>query len=320
MKKVLIGGQAVLEGIMMRNGADYAIAVRREDGDIALERQEFRSVAKGNWAKLPLLRGIIAFVDSMKLGFYIITRSAEMLEAPAEPTELSETEPAKAKQGGLANALMIGFSVIMALGLFIALPYGLSLLLRRYIPSQTVLTILEGVIRLSIFLLYISLTSLLADMKRVYMYHGAEHKCINCLEHDMELTVENVMKSSRFHKRCGTSFLVIIMVITIVIFMAIRVEAPLLRLALRIVVIPLVAGISFEFLRLAGLSDHPLVNLLSKPGLWVQRITTKEPTADMVEVAIAAVQAVWQPDREVGALSIPDEEGTSKIDRRAEEA
>lgn len=293
MKKVLIGGQAVLEGIMMRNGADYAIAVRKEDGNIALEKNEFHSVAKGGWAKLPLLRGIIAFVDSMKLGFYIITRSAEMLEAEEAQ---SESQPSKSSQGGLANTLMIGFSVIMALGLFIALPYGLSLLLRRYIPSQTVLTIMEGVIRLSIFLLYISLTSLLADMKRVYMYHGAEHKCINCLEHDMALTVDNVMKSSRFHKRCGTSFLVIIMVITIIIFMAIRVEAPLLRLALRIVVIPLVAGISFEFLRLAGRSDHPIVNLLSRPGLWVQRITTKEPTPDMVEVAIAAVEAVWQAD------------------------
>ncbi|MDY5741571.1 MAG: DUF1385 domain-containing protein, partial [Lachnospiraceae bacterium] len=196
------------------------------------------------------------------------------------------------------NRLMIVFSVITALGLFIALPYGLSLLLRRYIPSQTLLTILEGVIRLMIFLLYIGLTGLLPDMRRVYMYHGAEHKCINCLEHERELTVDHVMASSRFHKRCGTSFLVIIMVITILVFMAIRVEAPLFRLALRIVVIPLVAGISFEFLRLAGRSDHWLIDLLSQPGLWVQRITTKEPTADMVEVAIRAVKEVWQPASE----------------------
>ena len=163
----------------------------------------------------------------------------------------------------------------------------------KFISSDVVIALLEGIIRLAIFIVYILLISLTPDIKRVFMYHGAEHKCINCIEHGLELNVENVRKSSKLHKRCGTSFLIIVMLVSIVFFMFIRVDSKLLRLVLRLILIPVIAGVSYEFIRLAGRYDNPIVDLFSKPGLWMQRITTKEPDDDMIEVGIASVEAVF---------------------------
>ena len=189
--------------------------------------------------------------------------------------------------------MTIVFSVVLALGIFMLLPFYLSDLMKRYITSYTIRTLLEGVIRVGIFLLYIWLISKMEDIKRVFMYHGAEHKTINCLEHGEDLTPENIKKYSRFHKRCGTSFMLIVMIVSIVVFLFIRVDQVALKCLLRIVLVPLIAGISYEFIRLAGRSDSKLVNALSKPGMSLQFFTTKEPDEDMIEVAIASVESIF---------------------------
>ena len=185
------------------------------------------------------------------------------------------------------------FSVIMALAIFFALPYFLSIFFQKFIESTLVITLIEGIIRLAIFIAYIALISLMPDIKRTFMYHGAEHKCINCIEHGLELNVENVRKSSRLHKRCGTSFLLIVMLVSIVFFMFIQIDSKILRLVIRLLLIPVIAGVSYEFIRLAGRYDNWFVNILSKPGLWLQGLTTKEPDDDMIEVGIASVEAVF---------------------------
>lgn len=189
--------------------------------------------------------------------------------------------------------LTVAFSVVLAVGIFMILPYGISLLFEKVFTSHWVIALLEGVLRLLIFLGYVAGISLMPDIKRVYMYHGAEHKCINCIESGLDLNVENVRKSSRLHKRCGTSFLLIVMLISILFFMFIQVDQGALRLILRILLIPVIAGVSYEFIRLAGRSDHAIVNIFSKPGLMLQKITTQEPQDDMIEVAIASVEAVF---------------------------
>ena len=194
------------------------------------------------------------------------------------------------------NAMMGGtvvLSIVLAVAVFMMLPYYLSTLFQKVITSQWLIALTEGVIRLVIFIGYVALISLMKDIRRVYMYHGAEHKCINCIEHGMDLTVENVRKSSRFHKRCGTSFLLIVMLVSILFFLFIRVDSPILRVVLRLLLIPVIAGVSYEFIRLAGRSDNAVVNLLSKPGLWLQGLTTKEPDDSMIEVGIKAVEAVF---------------------------
>jgi len=188
-------------------------------------------------------------------------------------------------------------SVILALVIFMLLPYGLSLFFKKWIASPTLLALIEGVIRVVIFFIYIVAITCMEDIKRVYMYHGAEHKCINCVEHGLDLNVENVKKSSRFHKRCGTSFLFLVVFISILFFACIRTDSAIWRFSLRILLVPVIAGVAYEFLRLAGRSENAFVNLLSKPGLWFQKFTTKEPDEDMIEVAIASVEAVfdWKP-------------------------
>lgn len=187
----------------------------------------------------------------------------------------------------------MAFSIVMAVGIFMVLPYFISGCFRDYIVSNTLLAIVEGAIRLGLFVLYVVLISSMKDIKRVYMYHGAEHKCINCIERGRELNVKNVRKSSRYHARCGTSFLFIVMIISIIFFIFIRVESPALRVIFRILLIPVIAGVSYEFIRLAGRSENLLVRILSLPGKGMQMLTTKEPEDDMIEVAISAVEAVF---------------------------
>ena len=305
MKYSGIGGQAVMEGVMMKNREAYAVAVRKPDQTIETKVSEYNGTIKNKRIrKLPIIRGVINFVESLYLGMSTLMFSASFFEdeeeeAAKKKRESMTKEERKAleeKEKKQEKALMggtVAFSIVLALAIFFALPYFLSGFFRKVIDSETLIALLEGVIRLVIFVAYIAIISLTPDIKRTFMYHGAEHKCINCIEHGLELNVENVRASSKQHKRCGTSFLLIVMLISIVFFMFIRVESGVLRLLLRLLLIPVIAGVSYEFIRLAGRYDNWFVNLLSQPGLWMQRLTTKEPSDDMIEVGIAAVNAVF---------------------------
>lgn len=301
MKYSGIGGQAVLEGVMMKNGDTYAVAVRKPDHTIEVKKETKKGwAAKHAWTQIPFVRGIFNFIDSMVLGIETLNWSASFYEEEGEKEQPEMTEEQRAayekkkkRQDSILMTITTIVSVILALAIFSVLPVWLSNFLKPVVHSVTLMAFLEGVIRLAIFLIYVAVISKMEDIRRVYMYHGAEHKCINCIEHGMELNVENVLKSSRLHKRCGTSFLLIVMVISILFFTVIHVDTLWLRMVSRILLIPVIAGVSYEFLRLAGRSDNRLVNLLSKPGLWLQHLTTREPDAEMAEVAIASVEAVF---------------------------
>lgn len=296
-----------MEGVMMKNQEKYAVAVRKPDHEIEVKVSEYTGIIKNKKIRnMPILRGVFSFIESLVLGMQTLTYSAsffedeEVDEKKKEPMTEEERRRQEQKEKKQENAMMGGtvvLSIVLAVAVFMMLPYYLSTLFQKVITSQWVIALLEGVIRLVIFIGYVALISLMKDIRRVYMYHGAEHKCINCIEHGMDLTVDNVRKSSRFHKRCGTSFLLIVMLVSILFFMFIRVDSPILRVVLRLLLIPVIAGVSYEFIRLAGRSDNAVVNLLSKPGLWLQGLTTKEPDDEMIKVGIASVEAVfdWKP-------------------------
>lgn len=287
MKSSNIGGQAVMEGVMMRNADKYAVAVRKTDGEIVVKTEEYKGIVKNKKIRsLPIIRGVFSFIDSMVLGMSTLTYSASFFMD-------EEEEEKDEKKESVMMGLTIACSVVMAVAIFMILPYFLSQLFRKFTDSTTLITLLEGAVRLVIFFGYILLISRMKDIQRVFMYHGAEHKCINCIEHGMELNVENVLKSSRLHKRCGTSFLFIVMIVSIIFFLFIRIESPIWRVVFRLLLIPVIAGVSFEFIRLAGKSENKLVILLSKPGMMLQKLTTREPDASMAEVAIASVEAVF---------------------------
>jgi uncharacterized protein YqhQ len=359
-----IGGQAVLEGVMMRNGENYAIAVRKSDGSIVLKKEKYRGIlADSPLKKIPFLRGVFVFIDSMILGLRCTDYSASIyaeddpedekagaenadvtvseagveqeaagmpkdeaekevfISAEAEKEKISvesseaetEKKDVKAEDSGrekesLGERIMMGavmvVSLILALGLFMVLPYFLASYVVQWIGNTAVLSLLEGVLRIGIFVCYILAISQMKDIRRLFQFHGAEHKCINCLESGRKLTVENASQATRLHKRCGSSFILFVMMVSIVLFFFIRVRNPLARVGLRILLLPVISGISYELIRFAGSSDNPVIGFLSKPGLWLQGLTTKEPDAEMLEVAIASVEAVfdWQDylDREFG--------------------
>lgn len=295
-----IGGQAVIEGVMMRNKDKYAVAVRKPDNNIEVSVKNCTNPAgKYRFLKLPIIRGIFSFIDSLVVGMSTLSYSASFYEDD-EPDAKENKKPKKVKskeQEEKEEKVMMTFtiilSIVMAVAIFMIAPYYVSRLFAAFIKNDTAVILIEGMVRLVFFIVYVKLISLMKDIKRVYMYHGAEHKCINCIEHGLDLTVENVLKSSKEHKRCGTSFLLIVMCISIVFFMFIRVDSPVLRLVLRVLLVPVIAGVSYEVLRLAGNSDSKLMDIVSRPGLWLQHLTTSEPDADMVEVAIASVEAVF---------------------------
>mgnify|MGYP004705100115 FL=1 len=299
MKSSGIGGQAVMEGIMMRNGSEYSVAVRKENGEIEVKKETYKGVgSKCKLFRLPFIRGIFSFVDSLVLGMKSLNYSASLFMEDGEEEEPGRFEKWLQKKFGdkaekVIMDLTMVISIILAMGIFMVFPTWVSTLMKPLLGNGIWMALFEGVLRIAIFIAYVGLISLMPDIKRTYMYHGAEHKCINCIEHGLPLTVENVMKSSKEHKRCGTSFLLIVMVISILFFLVIRPETLWLRLVSRILLIPVIAGVSFEFLRLAGNSDNPVVNLLSRPGLMLQGLTTKEPDEKMAEVAICAVEAVF---------------------------
>ena len=295
---VRIGGQAVIEGVMMKNMDRYAVSVRKPNGKIETKVEECVSFAeKHPLFQLPVFRGMANFLESMVIGMKTLNYSASFYEDEEEQTE-SRTEQLLEKILGekaekIIMGIVLGFSLAISIGLFMILPYIASEALGKLIRNEYVILFMEGIIRIAIFLGYIVLISRMEDIKRVFMYHGAEHKTINCLEAGVPLTPENVDNFSRLHKRCGTSFIFIVMIISMVFFFFIRVDTIWLRIVLRLLFLPLVAGVSYEFIRLAGSSDHPLVQIFSKPGLALQRLTTKEPDHSMIEVAIASVEGVF---------------------------
>lgn len=296
MKNSNIGGQAVMEGIMMRNKDRYAVAVRKADGEIALKVDTCHSIVGKYTAltKIPFIRGVFSFIDSMVLGIGTLMYSASFFEE--EDEKQPQTKEEEAKQEKQEKLMMTGtviLSVVLAVGIFMVLPYFLSSLLKRWVTSYGIRTVIEGLVRIAIFIGYVLLISRMEDIQRTFMYHGAEHKCINCIEHGLPLTVDNVRKSSRQHKRCGTSFLFFVLIISICLLCVVRAESALMRVVIRIALLPVIAGISYEILKLAGRSENPLVNLFSKPGLAIQKLTTKEPDDSMIEVAIQAVEAVF---------------------------
>ena len=295
---VRIGRQAVIEGVMMKNMYRYAVSVRKPDGKIETKVEECVSFAeKHPLFKLPILRGMVNFLESMVIGMQTLNYSASFYEDEEEQTEEKTEQFLEKFLGEKAEKVIMGivlvFSLAISIGLFMILPYIASEAAGKLIHNEYGILLMEGVIRIVIFLGYIVLISQMEDIKRVFMYHGAEHKTINCLEAGVELTTENVDNYSRLHKRCGTSFIFIVMIISMVFFFFIRVDTIWLRIVLRLLFLPLVAGVSYEFIRLAGSSDHPLVQIFSKPGLALQKLTTKEPDHSMIEVAIASVEGVF---------------------------
>lgn len=294
---VRIGGQAVMEGVMMKNMDRYAVSVRKPDGEIETKVEDCVSFAEKHPVfQLPILRGVVNFIESMVIGMKTLNYSASFFEDEEEDTgkldEIAE-KLMKGKGEKIVMTFVMILSLAISIGLFMVLPYLASEFLGRWIRNEYVILIVEGLIRIGIFLGYIVLISHMEDIRRVFMYHGAEHKTINCLEAGEDLTPENVKKYSRLHKRCGTSFLFIVMIISMVFFFFIRVDEIWLRVFLRLLFLPLVAGVSYEFIRLAGSSDHPLVQIFSKPGLCLQKLTTREPDESMIEVAIASVEGVF---------------------------
>lgn len=298
MKSSGIGGQAVIEGIMMKNGDKYAVAVRKPDNEIEVDVREMGKVGKQPIVKkIPIIRGVFNFVESLVLGMKTLTFSASFYEEEEEKkpgkTEKAVSGIFKEKAESVFMGLTVVCSIAFAVAIFMVLPYFITERLRPYIVSTALMAVIEGCIRIAIFLLYIVLITLMKDIQRVFMYHGAEHKCINCVESGLPLTVENVRISSRQHKRCGTSFLLIVMVISVIFFIFIHTSSPVWRVVIRLLLVPVIAGVSYEFIRLAGSSDSKIVNLLSVPGMLLQRMTTREPDDSMIEVAICAVEAVF---------------------------
>jgi len=295
MKSSGIGGQAVIEGIMMRHGEEYAIAVRKPDQEIIVKKEAYKSIIKSKKIKaLPIIRGFLAFFDSLIVGTKCLMYSSSFYEEEEDAKPLTKEQQSKQeRQDKVIMYITMAISLVISIALFFVLPYFVASFLRRITNSETVITLAEAVIRLALFFAYITLISQMKDIQRVFMYHGAEHKCINCVEHGMDLNVDNVMKSSREHKRCGTSFLLFVMVISIIFFLFIRVPSPFLRVIVRLLLLPVIAGVSYEVIRFAGASESKVVDILSKPGMVLQRLTTKEPSADMVEVAITAVEEVF---------------------------
>ena len=295
-----------MEGIMMRHKEKYSVGVRRPDSEIEIKIEDYKSVfGKAGIFKKPLFRGVAGFVDSLVIGTKCLMYSAEIAgdEEDEEEKKKNETltaeelEKKKQKEDRLFKVLLyvtVAISIAVSIVAFMFLPYILASLLRKVGASEILVTIAEAFVKLALFLGYMILISRMKDIQRTFMYHGAEHKCINCVENGLPLTVENVMKSSRFHRRCGTSFLFLVMLVSIFLhFIFVLVPVFWVRLAGRLLMVPVVAGISYEIIQWAGRSESACANFFSKPGLALQKLTTKEPTPDMAEVAIRAVEAVF---------------------------
>jgi uncharacterized protein YqhQ len=296
IKPKAVGGAAVIEGVMMKGAEDYAIAVRKPDGEIIVKKEKLKGNRK-SISKIPIIRGIYAFVDSMVLGVKALMYSADFIE---EEEEEKNKKPSKFDEFLGNNIIWISvvISVLFSVGLFILLPTVLVDVFKHLTTNNLILNGIEGVVRIAIFLGYLLVVSKMKDIRRVFEYHGAEHKTIFCYEHGEELTVENVRKYGRLHPRCGTSFLFIVMIVSILLFSMFSWSGVLMRLAIRIALMPVVAGISYEIIKWAGKSQSKISCIVSAPGMWLQKITTKEPDDKQIEVAIEALKNVLVVDSE----------------------
>lgn len=303
MKYSGIGGQAVIEGIMMKNKDQYATAVRRPDGGIEVKKDTYVSMTeKVPFCGLPFVRGVFSFADSMILGMRTLSYSASFFEddEDSEPgkLELWMDKVFGEKVEQVLMAVVMVFSVIMAIGIFMILPLLIANACKQVIHSDTIMAILEGAIRIAIFIAYIKLISRMEDIRRTFMYHGAEHKSIACYESGLELTVENVKKMTRFHPRCGTSFIFVMLIFSVIFYSILAKCFPVIAtqrvlwMLLKLVFLPILMGLGYEFIRYAGKHDNLFVKIVSAPGLWMQRLTTREPDDSMMEVGIAALKAV----------------------------
>lgn len=293
--KTSVGGQAVMEGIMMRGPEKWCLAVRRPNDEIFTEEHP---VKQEGWRKLPFIRGVFAFVDSMFTGYKTLMRSAEIaMEGEPEQEELSKfdiwlEEKLGDKAGDVIMVLSTVVGLLFAVGMFMVLPTAVVKLLDRFVVLGGWKSVLEGAMKISLFVGYLALVRRMKEIARVFGYHGAEHKTIACYEAGDELTVENIRNHSRFHPRCGTSFLLIVLIISILLFSVLPWSGTFMRVGLKLLCMPLVMGISYEIIRLAGRYNNPVTRAVSAPGLWLQRLTTNEPDDSMIEIAIAAVQPV----------------------------
>lgn len=286
-RKVYVGGQAVIEGVMMRGPGCIATAVRTPDGEIVVQRKEARSLGERYpFLRWPMLRGVVALYESTVIGMQSLMYSAQM--AGEEDEQLSDRE----------IYLTMAVSVVFAIGLFLALPTYAAKFFVGEGGSHIALNIVEGIIRLVLFLLYLYGISLTGDIRRVYEYHGAEHKTIFCYEKDLPLTVENVRKQSRLHPRCGTNFLLMVVIVSIFVFAFLGWPSLWERIVSRVLLMPVVAGLAYEWIRLAAETTSPVVQTLVRPGLWLQLLTTRPPHDDQIEVAIRALQEAKPPQEE----------------------
>ena len=300
-----IGGQAVIEGVMMRYGNDYAVTVRKPDGTLEVKKDTYESlVSRLHLTRVPILRGVFAFIDSMVLGISTLTYSASFYEDEETDTDKGAAPEAAASEksgSSLGEKLIMGvtvaLSLVIAIGLFMVLPFLISDLFSHVTDSSWLLGIIEGIVRVILFMAYIVLISRMKDIQRVFMYHGAEHKSINCIEHGALLTPENAMKYSRFHKRCGTSFLFIVIFLSIVFFILFfqifPVENMALKVVIRILLVPVIAGVAYEIIQWAGRSEGRFADVISRPGMALQKLTTREPDESMIEAAIASIEAIY---------------------------
>ncbi len=307
-----IGGQAILEGVMMRGPFKTAMSVRKPDGEIETKVDENGTKTRAKFFKLPIIRGCVNFIDSLVIGMKALMYSAEFIDIEGdEETESKFDRWLEDKFGDKIKDIVIYFSiflsVILSVGLFILLPTvvtrGLEWLfsitpLSDMAATKVFTSVCEGIVRMIIFLGYMALVSQMSDIKRVFEYHGAEHKTIACYEGGEELTVENVKKYTRFHPRCGTNFLLFVMIISIILFAILPRTGIVLRLVMRLALLPVVAGLSYEVIKLAGRHQKGCVKAMTKPGLWLQRLTTREPDESQIEVAIASMKAVIPEDSE----------------------
>ncbi|PKM94331.1 MAG: DUF1385 domain-containing protein [Firmicutes bacterium HGW-Firmicutes-1] len=300
MKNVDVGGQAIIEGVMMKKQDTYAIAVRKPDKEIILEKRIFKSFSKRNKILgLPIIRGAVAFVESLVMGMKILTYSAEFFEVDGdqEPSKFEkklENKFGKKKMDDVLIFISVTLASILSIGLFILLPLGISQLLKPLLDSTRLINLVDGIIRILILFGYIYLISFMKDIQRVFQYHGAEHKSIHCLENEEELTIENVKKQSRLHKRCGTNFLFIVVIISVLVLTMFNVDTFFLRLGVRLLMLPFIAGLSYEVIKLLGKNDNVLADIVSFPGLCLQKITTQEPDDEQIEVAIAALKGALE--------------------------
>ncbi len=297
-----IGGSAVMEGVMMRGPKEIATAVRKPDGEIEIDKRAVSSlVTKYHVNKIPVIRGVFAFFDSMISSIRALMWSAEFVDLE-DDSESKFDKWLTRKFGDKVKDIVIYFSlfisVIFSVSLFFVLPHFITTLLDGFIKNNLILTLIEGVVRISIFLGYVLLASRMEDIKRVFQYHGAEHKTIFCYEAGLDLTVENARSMSRLHPRCGTSFLVYVMIISIILFSFVSWGNMWIRLGLKLLLLPVVAGISYEIIRWAGKSKNKVVCVISRPGMWLQKITTREPDDSQLEVAIVSMKAVLTENKE----------------------